>query len=108
MTIYLAGKITSDPHYREKFEAAAERLRSWPDAIVLNPAELPEGMRAEDYMAICLPMLLRAERVVFLPDWRESGGARIEHALAEYVGKPIVDMEHGETDCRAGVRAGSQ
>ena len=22
--------------------------------------------------------------------------------------KPIVDMEHGETDCRAGVRAGSQ
>lgn len=93
MTIYLAGKITGDPGYKQKFAAAEERLRAWPDAVVLNPAALPAGMRAEDYMAICLPMLLRAERVVFLPDWRESGGARIEHALCEYVGKPVVDME---------------
>ena len=93
MTIYLAGKISGDPGYREKFEAAAARLRESLDVGVINPATLPAGMSNADYMAICLPMLLRADLAVFLPDWRDSPGAYLEHALCLYVGKPVMVLE---------------
>ena len=92
MNIYLAGRIAGDPDYREKFKRAAARLWNAPDICVLNPSKLPGGMSRADYMSICLPMLLRADRAVFLEDWRDSAGARIEYALAAYVGIPIVDM----------------
>ena len=59
MTIYLAGKISGDPEYREKFEDAAQMLRGM-GFQVLNPAELPQGWKPKDYMRVCLPMLLAA------------------------------------------------
>ena len=94
MKIYLAGKISGDSGYRQKFALASADLRKrWPDAVILNPAALPEGMTPADYVAICLPMLLRADKAVFLPDWRDSNGARIERALAAYCGKTVIDYE---------------
>ena len=94
MKIYIAGKISGDPGYKEKSAAAAAVLRCrWPEAVILNPASLPEKMTPGDYMAICLPMLLRAGVVAFLPDWQRSNGASIERALAAYVGKTVIDVE---------------
>ena len=94
MKIYIAGKISGDPGYKEKFAAAAAALRCrWPEAVILNPAVLPEKMTPADYMAICLPMLLRADVAAFLPDWQRSNGARIERAVAAYCGKRIIDTE---------------
>ena len=69
MKIYIAGKITGDPGYRDKF-AAAEIQLGWQGHTVLNPAELPSGMSREDYMRICFAMIDVADAVVFLPDWR--------------------------------------
>lgn len=43
MIIYLAGKITGNPEYRKQFAAAKAELEA-DGHIVLNPAELPEGM----------------------------------------------------------------
>lgn len=90
-TYYLAGKITGDPDYREKFRCVQSRYA--PLGPVLNPAELPEGMSPEDYMQICLTMIDRADVVIFLPDWRGSGGARIEHEYCRYTGKEIRYLE---------------
>lgn len=90
--VYIAGKISGDAEYRAKFRKAAAQFELAGTAI-LNPATLPGNMDPGDYMALCLPMLLLADLVVFLPDWRESRGARIEHALAEYAGKEIYEME---------------
>ena len=101
MKIYLAGKISGDSSYRQKFAlASADLRRRWPEAVILNPAARPESMTAADYMAICLPMLLRADTAVFLPDWRDSNGARIERALAAYCGKTIIDFEEMGDDAR--------
>lgn len=92
--IYIAGRITGDPGYPQKFARASVALRRhWPEAVILNPAALPAGMAPADYMAICLPMLLRCGIAVFLPDWQRSNGARIERALAAYCGKQIIDLE---------------
>lgn len=47
MKIYIAGKITGEPNYKEKFDIAATSLEAQ-GHIVLNPAELPEGMLPAD------------------------------------------------------------
>ena len=88
MKVYIAGKITGDPGYRDKF-AAAEIQLGWQGNTVLNPAELPEGMTPADYMRICLAMIDVADSVVFLPDATNSAGARLEKAYCKYVGKEM-------------------
>ena len=90
MKIYIAGKITGDPGYRDKF-AAAEIQLGWQGHTVLNPAELPSGMSREDYMRICFAMIDVADAVVFLPDAADSAGARLERAYCEYVEKETVE-----------------
>lgn len=93
MTIYLAGPITGVPRYRMRFAAVALKILAVePRAIILNPAILPEGMRPADYMAICLPMLMRADAVFLLPGWDLSGGARIEKGLADYLRIRTVEV----------------
>lgn len=86
MKVYIAGKITGDPGYQDKFLTAEIRLHQR-GHIVLNPAELPEGMTPADYMRICFAMIDVADTVVFLPDAKESAGARLEMAYCEYIEK---------------------
>lgn len=93
MIAYIAGKITGDPNYRKKFQKAEDRL-IFDEAItsVLNPATLPEGLSTEDYMSICISMLIRSNVVFLLPDAETSKGAMIEKAIAEYVGIPVYQL----------------
>ena len=105
MKVYIAGKISGDPNYREKFRVAQEELER-KRYIVLNPAELPTGMSRAEYMSMCLPMLQAADVLVLLPDWEDSPGARLELEYAKYVGKIVWKMEEieqkGQEQCRDG------
>lgn len=94
MKIYLAGKITGDENYREKFRKQEERLRE-EGHIVLNPASLPDGLRSEEYMQICSAMMGVADCVGFLPGWEDSPGAQLEYAWCKYVGKPMMWLRGG-------------
>ena len=88
MKIYIAGKITGDPNYKMKFRMAAKHIQElYSLAVILNPAELPEGLTPKDYMRICFAMIDVADAVVFLPDAAESAGARLEMAYCEYIEK---------------------
>ncbi len=89
--VYIAGKITGEPRYKEYFAKGCEIARDR-NVIPINPAELPEGMKPADYMAICLPMLLTADEVWLLPNWMHSQGACIEKMLAQYTGKKVKRM----------------
>ena len=94
MKIYIAGKITGDKGYREKFAAVEAAL--WAQGFtVINPAVLPEGIRPADYMRICFAMVDIADEVVFLPDWQESQGAKLEMALCQYIKKRIAFLPEG-------------
>lgn len=87
--IYIAGKITGEPNYKEKFDIAATSLEAQ-GHIVLNPAELPEGMLPADYMRICFAMIDTADAIYLLKGWYSSSGASIERDYAMYTGKSIL------------------
>lgn len=92
MKVYIAGKITGDPDYKAKFQAAADQIAAMGN-VVLNPAVQPAGLTMADYMRTCFAMIDSADLVVFLPDWKESRGAKIERALCEYTKKVYSDIE---------------
>lgn len=88
LKVYIAGKITGDKNYWIKFRAVeCEIVKA--GAIALNPANLPEGMAGGDYMPICMAMIDQADAVFFLPDWKESAGATLEHDYCRYAGKRV-------------------
>lgn len=94
MKIYIAGKIYGDPNFRKKFAAAQKTLEMEGGGnVVLNPAILPDGLTVAEYMRICFAMIDVADVVVFLPDWRRSGGAQLEKAYCDYTEKPYRIME---------------
>lgn len=88
MKVYIAGSISGDKGFFAKFEAYEQRYRNR-GHIVLNPARLPSGLKVSDYMKICFAMIDVADRVVFLPDWSESGGAKLEMEYCRYTSKPF-------------------
>ena len=63
MKVYLAGKITGDPNYREKFAAAAKKLEERAGVTVISPAVTPERLKKADYMRICFAMIDVADEV---------------------------------------------
>lgn len=95
--IYLAGKVTGDPRYKEKFEAGVKHLEElgWKRENIVNPAqEVPEGTPWLKAMWKCLGLLRRCGWVALLPDWKESWGARMEHLVAKVTMKWIVKIKN--------------
>lgn len=92
MKVYIAGKISGDPDYKEKFRRAAEELEAR-GHTVLNPAALPAGMTPGDYMQLCTQMLFAADIAAFLPDWICSRGACIEYEICLYIGRGVMMLE---------------
>lgn len=108
-TVYLAGKITGDPYYFTKFYNAQKKLEEG-GFIVVNPALLPaEGFTWEAYMRMSGAMLAECAEVCFLPDWKESKGAKYEFGEAMAQNKPFfffadwerTQEETGKYECTA-------
>jgi nucleoside 2-deoxyribosyltransferase len=95
MIVYIAGKITGDPNYMEKFAAAQKEIEDL-GYKVINPAErcknLPDSFEWDDYMAVTLRLLDHADMLATLPDWKESPGACIEIGFAIASSKMTVGI----------------
>ena len=90
--VYLSGKITGDPLYREKFAAAAAFLEN-EGYIVMNPAVLPyPGFGHAEYMEICYAMMEPCEILAQLEDWTSSKGAHAEYLRAREKGMVIAAL----------------
>lgn len=109
MRIYLAGPMSGYPEFNfPAFHAAAAKLRA-DGHVVFNPAERDierhdgvdiskgnetgdviqaeneHGFSRRDAIADDLHFITRvADAVAFLPGWKESQGARLEYAAAEF------------------------
>ncbi|EJY8954015.1 TPA: DUF4406 domain-containing protein [Escherichia coli] len=87
--IYIAGPMTGyKDHNRTAFSMAATRLAAAAH-VVLNPATLPDGLSQQQYMSICIPMLMCADVIYLLDGWEESAGARAEYAMALKLNMPV-------------------
>jgi hypothetical protein len=93
MKIYIAGPMTGLPDYNRPAFNAAARILSQNGEIALNPAILPEGMKHEEYMTICLAMVEVCDMVALLPGWEVSVGAQMEHKRARELGKEVIEIE---------------
>lgn len=91
--IYIAGKITGDPNYKDKFANMESELLKIPGTTVINPATLPTGLEPADYARICFAMINSSEIAVFAPDYKESLGALLEMQYCKYVGKKALRFE---------------
>ena len=90
MIVYLSGKMYGRPDRGKKqFDEAEERLKQM-GHIVLNPANLPQGMPEDCYMPICLAMVDAADAIYLLNGFNDSPGARLESEYAGYMRKKIV------------------
>ena len=91
--IYIAGKITGDPNYKDKFASMESELLKIPGTTVINPAKLPHGLALADYARICFTMIDSSDIAVFAPDYKESSGALLEMQYCKYVGKKALRFE---------------
>ena len=90
MILYLSGPITGVEDYKARFKHAQVTLTMAGKQTVLNPAVMPEGLKAyDDYMRIDLAMLEAADGIVMLPGWKKSKGAKIELKAALKGGKMV-------------------
>lgn len=95
--IYISGKITGDPNWREKFLKAEKKLLELHphliDAEIFNPArvELPEFATWDEIMKIDLMFLSDADYVYMLPDWSDSRGACIERGYATALNIAVIE-----------------
>lgn len=90
--IYLAGPMSGIlEHNFPAFNSLAAALRA-DGYTVVNPAELDNGETDKEwgyYIRRDLPVLLTCDRVVVLPGWQSSKGARIEVFTAFTVGMGV-------------------
>lgn len=91
--IYIAGKITGDPNYKDKFANMESELLKMPGTVIINPAKLPQGLTPADYARICFAMIDSSDIVVFAPDYKESSGALLEMQYCRYIKKMWTTFE---------------
>lgn len=85
MKIYISGKISGLPigEVVAKFRAAERKLRKFGQTPI-NPLENGLPLEAEwaDQMGKDIALLLRADAIYMLSDWRQSEGATLEYLIA--------------------------
>ena len=100
MKIYISGKITNDPDFKEKFKKAVYYLIENKEILFpeeneisyFNPAEvtLTGTPTWQDYMKYDLKILIECNAIFMLKDWKESEGAKLEHHIAEKLNMKII------------------
>ena len=91
MIIYIAGKITNDPNYKDKFKYY-ELYYRLQGHTVFNPAVLPmsDSISYEAYIRMSKAMLVESDTIVMLPDYKDSKGALQELQWAIEQGKEVL------------------
>ena len=93
MRVYIAGKITGDKDFKEKFELHKQQLTTI-GYDVLSPADLPNGLTRAEYMRLCFAMIEMSDIVILLDDYINSPGALLELEFCKYIGKHYIGRDN--------------
>lgn len=89
-TVYIAGKMSGDANYKQKFNEAQKTLEKC-GFTVINPALMPsEDFSRQAYTNIGKAMLRECDILCLLSDWEESADAHNELLLAASLKKKII------------------
>lgn len=88
---YISGPMTGKPNFNYAyFDEIAANLRAQ-GFTILSPSELGDGSQHDPdapqkpygyWLREAVKMLCRADRIIMIPGWTESKGARAEFAMA--------------------------
>ena len=94
-TIYISGRITGEPNYKELFNAAENKLIEL-GYKVINPVSFEKGMTElnielsyENYIRYSLTKLDEADAIYMLSNWTLSKGACVEIFYAKAMRKEV-------------------
>jgi hypothetical protein len=91
MKVYIAGKISGCPEYKEFFEAAAKKVISMGNEPVI-PYKGTSGRETyKEYIDHGLSLLKDCDAIFMLRNWPDSRGATLERMYAEVVDIPIIE-----------------
>lgn len=96
--IYIAGKVTGLPwqEVEDKFLEAAVNVRKHGAEPVLPIYYCESTWIWHKCMKTCLALLLSCDKIMMLPDWKQSRGAKIEYLVALVAGIPVLKYrKHG-------------
>ena len=96
--IYLSGKITDNPNYKEQFKEAYVYCKDKHNCIIVNPSLLnnilEDGSWVE-YMILCLELLKMCDTIFMMKTWKNSKGAIEELRVAKELGLKIIFEDGG-------------
>jgi hypothetical protein len=92
MRLYIAGKVTGDEDYKQKFDVI-EAFLADAGYDVCNPIDyVLEGASWNEAMRAVIPEMLECDGVALLHDWQESTGAKLEVYIARQLDIPCKDV----------------
>ena len=93
--VYISGKVTGLPReeVEDKFRAAAGLVRLHGSLAVVPIHYCREDWPWRQCMKRCLALLLECDKVLLLPDWKKSRGAKIEALVAVACGIPVLKLK---------------
>lgn len=99
---YIAGKISGLDRKEAKdlFEDAEQVVRMGGHEPVspIRLIQYKKDKKWEEYMKEAIALMTTCDRVLFLPNWSDSPGAKIEHALAKTLKMEISYLTHGRDE----------
>ena len=98
--IYISGKVTGLPlqEVEDKFREAAGIVRHHGAEPVVPIYYCCAGWSWHECMKTCLALLLSCDKIMLLPDWKKSRGAKIEFLVALAAGIPILKYKPHAAD----------
>lgn len=110
--IYISGKMTGEPNYRNIFSFAKSYcINKYNTTEIINPVDISDmitykhAFSEEDsfkeenrkiYLKTDLQYLMNCDSIYMIYNWRKSRGAKLEHTVAKELGLNIIYGKKGD------------
>lgn len=88
MKVYISGKITDNPSYKEDF-AKAEQFIQRKGYKPLNPTKIGLELTYEEHIQLDFKLIEMADCIYMLKGWQNSKGATAELSYAKALNKKV-------------------